>query len=239
MMADKELIVFDKDGTLIDFDAFWVSLSAFAVEDVLEKLERQDIEADEFLKAFGVENGVTDIDGILCKGTYEEMGQAMCGVLKKHGCEITPEAVTKIMLEAYGKNSLNGVVKPTCENIREELLKLKEGRKLIVVTTDNLKITKLCLEKLGVSDLFDEIFADDGKTPTKPDPACLNEYCEKNGIAKENVLMVGDTMTDIKFAKNAGVDVIAVGKTERMRKRLQPFADMVVTDISCILKEIE
>lgn len=239
MTADKKLIVFDKDGTLIDFDAFWVSLSALSVKDVLRKLERSDIEIDEFLKAFGVENGVTDIDGILCKGTYEEMGEAMHGVLKKHGCSITPEAVTKMMLEAYGKNSPSGEVKPTCENIREVLLKLKEGRRLIVVTTDNPEITKLCLEKLCVLDLFDEIFADDGKTPAKPNPACLNEYCEKNGIAKENVLMVGDTMTDVKFAKNAGVDVIAVGKTERMRKKILPFADRVVPDISYVLKEIE
>ena len=32
-----DAIIFDKDGTLIDFDAFWVSVSCKAIEEVLEK----------------------------------------------------------------------------------------------------------------------------------------------------------------------------------------------------------
>ena len=36
MKADA--IIFDKDGTLLDFDAFWVSLSVKALEDVLGEL---------------------------------------------------------------------------------------------------------------------------------------------------------------------------------------------------------
>ena len=33
-----EAIIFDKDGTLMSFDAFWVSLSVKALEDVLGEL---------------------------------------------------------------------------------------------------------------------------------------------------------------------------------------------------------
>ena len=39
----------------------------------------------EILEAFGVHNGVTDIDGVLCKGTYEEMGEIVYNVLYKNG----------------------------------------------------------------------------------------------------------------------------------------------------------
>ena len=77
----KEIIVFDKDGTLIDFDAFWVNVSISAVKEVLKLIGKEEIDIKKILNSFGVENGVTDMDGILCKGTYEELGIALYDVL--------------------------------------------------------------------------------------------------------------------------------------------------------------
>ena len=228
-------IIFDKDGTLIDFDAFWVSLSVSALKDILNNLKREDIPVEEFLEVFGVHDGVTDIDGILCKGTYEEMGIAVQGVLEKHGCDMATEEIIKSVLDSYNRNAEEGIVKPVCENIRGVLCGLKnKGIKLAVVTTDNSKLTEMCLKKLGVYDLFDKIYTDDGKTPVKPDPYCANAFADFAGIDKSELLMVGDTMTDVRFAKNAGIKVLAVGKKAESRDRLAPFADFVKPDISYI-----
>ena len=87
----KEIVVFDKDGTLMDFDAFWVNVSISAVKKVLVLTGKEDADIGKVLKAFGVENGVTDIDGTLCKGTYAELGIALYNVLKEYGCENTSE----------------------------------------------------------------------------------------------------------------------------------------------------
>lgn len=37
----KDIIVFDKDGTLMDFDSFWIALSVSAITDVLKKQQRR------------------------------------------------------------------------------------------------------------------------------------------------------------------------------------------------------
>lgn len=228
-------IIFDKDGTLIDFDEFWISLSVCALKDILKNLKREDIPIEDFMEVFGVRDGVTDIDGILCKGTYEEMGIAVQGVLEKHGCDMAAEEIIKSVLDSYNRNAEEGIVKPTCENIREVLCGLKDrGIKVAVVTTDNSKLTEMCLKKLGVYDLFDKIYTDDGKTPVKPDPYCANAFANFAGIDKSELLMVGDTMTDVRFAKNAGIKVLAVGKKAESRDILAPFADFVKPDISYI-----
>ena len=48
----------------------------------------------------------------------------------------------------------------------------------------------------------------------------------------QNALMVGDTMTDVRFARNAGISVIGVGEKPDGRERLMPYVDAVLPDIS-------
>lgn len=228
-----QAIIFDKDGTLISFDAFWVKVSEKAVSDILKVLDAEDIPISEFLFAIGVSDGVTDIDGILCKGTYKQMAEAFCEVLKKHGITVSLEKMSALVTEKYNDNADSGELVPTCQNIRGVLEALKnEGIKLMVVTTDNAEITRICLEKTGIYDLFEKIFTDDGKIPPKPDPACVFEMSKEYSIPLDDIVMVGDTMTDIKFARNAGIRVISVASSEVNRLRLEEHADVVVNDIS-------
>lgn len=231
-----EAVIFDKDGTLIDFDAFWIGVSVAAVSDVLKKLGRADIPAEEILCAYGVNGNTVDIDSILCKGTYEQLGQLTWDILQKYGCPITRDEAVKIVLDAFNSNMDAGVVKPTCPELKQVLTKLKDrGIKLAVVTTDNTPITHLCLDKLGITALFDTIYTDDGIAPAKPDPWCAEDFLRRNGIGKDRAVMVGDTMTDVRFARNAGIGVVGVAPTEQGRLLLAPHADALVTDLSALL----
>ena len=238
MKADA--IIFDKDGTLIDFDAFWVTVSVKALEDVLRQFGKDNVPVCEILQTLGVHDGVTDIEGILCKGTYEQMGQIVYDILHQYGCNASCDEVTGVLVEAYNNNSDVGEVKPTCPNLAECLTLLKKrNKKLAVVTTDNEEITRKCLKKLGIEELFDKIYTDDGKTPVKPDPYCVTDFCRITGVKQEHIVMVGDTMTDVRFAKNAGIAVIGVAKTDKNKAVLTPFADAVISNLSDLLEILE
>lgn len=236
---DIQIIIFDKDGTLMDFDSFWIDVSVYALNDILKQTGTNGVSVKELLKTLGVDNGKVDTDGLLCKGTYEQIGIAIFEVLKKHNVKSSPEEIVTMTLETYNKNAGFGTVKPTCENMRTILEDLKKsGIKLAVATTDNPVITKKCIDELGIADLFDKIYTDDGKTPAKPDPWCAEDFSRTFGISPENMIMVGDTMTDIRFARNAGISVIGVG---RECSKLAPYADAVISDISHLfdaLKEV-
>ncbi|MBE6733556.1 MAG: HAD family hydrolase [Ruminococcaceae bacterium] len=237
---NADAIIFDKDGTLIDFDSFWVTISARAMEDILKGLGRTDIPVCEILEAFGVHDGVTDIDGVLCKGTYEQMGQIVHNILNEHGCNISCGETVKLVIDAYNRNADAGEVKPTCPELAEVLTRLKKNnKKLAVVTTDNEEITRKCLKKLGIEELFDKIYTDDGKTPTKPNPYCAVDFSNLSGVKKERLVMVGDTMTDVNFAKNAGITVVCVAKTDKNKAVLSPFADAVISSLSDLLDILE
>ena len=228
-----EGIIFDKDGTLMSFDAFWVSLSVKALEDVLGELGMEQDLLGEILEAFGVHDGVTDINGVLCKGTYAEMGEIVYEILSAHGCDADREDVVRAVEEAYSRNAAAGDVKPTCPDLAEALAELKgRGLRLAVVTTDNEPITRHCLTGLGVLEYFDVIFTDDGHTPTKPDPFCAEEFCRMYGLDKGRVAMVGDTMTDVRFAKNGGITAVSLAPTPEKKAMLAPHTDIIIDAIS-------
>ncbi len=239
----KEVIAFDKDGTLLNFDAFWVTVAEAAINELLMHYGMDKTLTGEILTVLGVKNSVTDIDGLLCHGTYHGISKAVHEFLSDRGLKAPLHETEEKLVALFNDNTCHGILKPTCENICEVLARLKdEGRTLIVVTTDNYEITCACLEGLGIRQYFDEIFTDDGITPAKPDPTSITQYLKNRGLPKESALMVGDTMTDVRFARNAGINVMSVGTSEENRNRLAPYADAVVADVSGIfdvLKELE
>ncbi len=228
-------IIFDKDGTLIDFDSFWLTISQKAIADILKSINREDISVEEVLAELGVKDGVTSINGVLCYGTYTQMSSVIYNVLKKHGCELSEAEAASITTDAYHNNYNAGILRPTCENIYDVLVKLKGlGIKLAVVTTDDEKMTKKCLDGLGIEPLFEKVYTDDGTTPVKPDPYCISALCGELGISKSEIIMVGDTLTDANFAKNGGIKMIGVAKSETNKEILAPHTNVVVPDISYI-----
>ncbi len=237
---DIQAIFFDKDGTLMKFDSFWVEVSRCAIRDILKRLDRDDIPTNRLCKALGISGNAADIDGLLRKGTYEQIALTIGEILRELGVDISDDAIIRMTLSAYNENAGAGKIEPTCKNIRGVLEQLKKGgRKLAVVTTDDLQITHTCLEKLGIEDLFEKVYTDDGRNPVKPLPGCALDFLSEFCISAQKAVMIGDTMTDIHFARNAGISVIGVGENPDSRERLTPYADVVVPDISYLIDVIE
>ena len=217
-------IIFDKDGTIIDFDAFWVTVSECTL-----------VPVDEILYEMGVKDKITSINGVLCYGTYEMMAEKIYAVLTGHGYAVDFEEIKRLTLETHKKHSDKGIVKATCRDIKGFFKDLKsKGIILAVVTTDVLSVTKRCLKALEIEEYFDEIYTDDGTFPAKPAPDAVFDLCKKYNLELSEVLMAGDTKTDIEFAKNAGIKVVCVAKSEENKQILLKETDNVVKDISCI-----
>jgi HAD superfamily hydrolase (TIGR01549 family) len=230
-------IVFDKDGTLIDYSAFWYPVSRNAMSLCYDKFGVSDENTDGFIKRLGVTVEATDIKGALPRGAHREIFTAMADYIVDLGATAPYGEILSYSIEAFGRISKPyGKVEPTCADMRGVLTRLKEkGIYIALITSDEIVGAKIALESLGVLDLFDEIIAHDGVSPAKPDPYYMNKFSSEHSISKDEIIMVGDTESDILFARNSGTLSIGVGKSKENRDFLSSLgADAVYPDISYI-----
>ena len=82
-------IIFDKDGTLLDMDGYWLPVARYAYEDILKAIGRTDIPLEELFLATGVSEGNVEISGSLCCGTYAQVGGDIYSVLARHNVDIS------------------------------------------------------------------------------------------------------------------------------------------------------
>ena len=80
---------------------------------------------------------------------------------------------------------------------------------LALVTMKSKAPTYKILQKHGLN-MFDEVITFDDVERRKPDPDSLLRILDKYSILKEDALMIGDTVTDMCYAKAAGIDVCAM-----------------------------
>jgi phosphoglycolate phosphatase len=91
------------------------------------------------------------------------------------------------------------------------------GWRFAVCTNKIERLSTLLLTKLGLADRFVTICGQDTFGMQKPDPEILRRTIAAAGGDLQNAIMIGDSATDIRTARAAGIPVIAVnfGYSER------------------------
>lgn len=85
---------------------------------------------------------------------------------------------------------------------------LFENKILLAIYTGKGDLsTYITLEKLGILNYFTRIMTGDNLPEYKPSPLGINSFIEDYKLNKNEVLLVGDTSTDVKAAKAANIDV--------------------------------
>ena len=100
------------------------------------------------------------------------------------------------------------------------------GDKLAIATGKSRSGLDAVLSSLDWLDYFDVTRCAD-ETRSKPHPLMLHEIIGEVGVAKEKVVMVGDTEYDLKMAANAGVKSVALTYGAHDEKRLKACAPVI------------
>jgi HAD superfamily hydrolase (TIGR01549 family) len=129
-------------------------------------------------------------------------------VILKQWCPDNYEEVRKDYYAFYEENHFMADLYPGIIDILD-LLKKKKIL-LSIYTGKGRDASIITLKLLKIYDYFDLIITGDEVTEHKPSPEGITLFQDKFNLPKKNVLMIGDSPTDVKAAHNAGVKVASV-----------------------------
>ncbi len=231
------LIIFDKDGTLIDFSATWIPLIRKRVSSVLKRLGK-DGELEAFLlRSWGIDPVSGEVDPRGPCPVSPRSDEIIIGTmaLYQHGYpwDEAKQWVAQAFDEADGDDDWRKNV-VQIEGIQDFLSQLKKiGFQTALATNDERKDTEAILNHLRMDTLFDMVLCWGEVNPAKPHPETIFTICRKLSVSPHETVMVGDSVTDMIMGKRAGV-ALTIGILEggvTPREELEKVADLVVHSI--------
>ncbi|MDR1710441.1 MAG: HAD family hydrolase [Propionibacteriaceae bacterium] len=200
-----ELIIFDLDGTLADT----VPGIAHAAATVLEELGLP--APDPAAVRAGIGGGARNL---------------MTSLLGAAHASRLDEALAKFSAYYNAHAELHTELYP---GVQEFLGTLHPGVRLAVATAKTRPGTMRIFEHAGIAGCFDAIVTMTEMRAPKPDPGCVRDILELLEVPAGKALYVGDTMTDVLTAENAGVDyaIVSYGYGAEQVRRLRPEARFI------------
>lgn len=218
-------IIFDKDGTLFDFNATWGAWAGLMIRQetqgdpgrtaALADVMGYDIQKQQFLPG-----------SVVIASTVEDTARAMLTALPG----VTFDDLITRMNQAAGSVPQVQAVPliPFFDDLKAR------GLTLGVATNDAEAPALLNLDSAGVRGHFDFIAGYDSGFGGKPDTGQLMAFCDQTGLKPAECVMVGDSTHDLIAGRAAGMQTIGVLTGPAPAVELGPLADVIFDTIGGI-----
>jgi phosphoglycolate phosphatase-like HAD superfamily hydrolase len=230
ILDDVDVVVFDKDGTLISFEAMWVGW-ARELGGRLEAATRRPVAGDVFATiGFDPSHDRVVPGGPLAVATMDGIRDLVGAVLRRW-CPSVPAAM-RILADAWFEPDPVATAVPLADLPAVLGAVRASGRRIGVATTDDRRPTEATIAGLGLAHLVDDLVCGDDAGPTKPDPEAIRAIGGRLGAEPDRIAMVGDTVADLRMARDAGAVTVAVRTGVTSAEELEPFADVLLGSIA-------
>jgi phosphoglycolate phosphatase len=231
------LIIFDKDGTLIDFSATWVPLIRKRVSCLLKKTGRNGAFEAFLLKSWGIEPLTGKVDPRGPCPVSPRSDEIVIGTMALYQHGYPWDEAKQLVAQAFDEADADGDWRKKVVPVKGIGILLsrlrRDGFYTALATNDERKDTEAILNHLGMESLFDIILCAGEVNPPKPHPETICTICRQLGISPQEAVMVGDSVADMMMGKRAGV-ALAIGILEggvTPREELEKVADLVVNSV--------
>ena len=223
-------ILFDKDGTLIDYRATWQAANRAAALDLARASGRGEGFADELLRRLGYEplTGEFAADSPLLWATNAEIAARWGEAPELEGVSDVRARVERCFADqaAFPPVPVTDLA-PLFDRLAAR------GLKLGVATMDGSAAAEATLDRLSVRDRIAFLAGADSGFGLKPEPGMVFGFCKALGLAPAEVLVVGDHPADLAMARAAGAGVaVAVLTGGCPPAALHGQADLVLPSIA-------
>ena len=226
-----DLVVFDKDGTLIDFDAMWGGWVLELVAALERRTSRPLAAALGESLGFDPATGGAVAGGPLAVSSMSLLRAQTVGALVSAG--IPPAEAAAAALDAWvpPDPALSAVPVTDLPELFRQLI--GRGLRIALATSDDREPTRRALDALAVAHAVEGLVAADDDVPAKPAPDPVLRLCRELGVLPARTVVVGDAPADLAMARAAGAGlVVGVLSGVGARGDLEPLADVLLDSVA-------
>ncbi|MFZ1754886.1 MAG: HAD family hydrolase [Caldilineaceae bacterium] len=242
---DAGLIIFDKDGTLAHFEPIWQHIYLSAIDAVTKEVDNPGVIRAELNATLGytpapahpLAPGRFSTHGPFATAANAAIGTIVAAVLYRHS---QPPLSWDEAVALAGRTFLAEMDKPLDPALLTAPTDLPTlfgslraaGIAVAVITSDERAPTLYTLEHFGLGEEVEFIIASDDPYPKKPAPEAIWAACAHYGVPVERAVMVGDSLTDMRMGRAAGVGLcVGVLTGPASREELETLAHVVLASI--------
>ena len=215
-------LLFDKDGTLFEFEATWSSWAEGVLFDLAGGDEQRAASAgmgigfDYFRRRFMPSSPVI-------AGTAETTFRLLC---EQFVSRTETEVLRICEKRSRGLKQVEAVpLRPLLAGLRQA------GYALGIATNDSELSAREHIADAEITEFFDFIAGFDSGFGIKPDTGMLEEFTERAGVDAKACVMVGDSTVDMAAGRSAGMLTVGVLTGYASREDLLPMADQVIDNV--------
>jgi phosphoglycolate phosphatase len=219
-------ILFDKDGTVIDYWRTWVPINRqvalFAAGGDAQL-------AGELLRLGGHDPDTDRITAgtVLAAGSVDDIAGAFAAHL---GARTPPDLAAGVETIFRQGGALHSAL---IEGARDTIAELRRrGFRVGLATNDSMGGLEASLAQHDILDLFEFTVGCDSGYGAKPDPRMVWGFCKAVGVDRKEVAVVGDAVHDLAMGRAAGAGLnvgVLSGTSDRVD--LEDFADLILPSI--------
>lgn len=215
-------VIFDKDGTLFDFNATWGAwtrgmLEAEAGGDAATLARLAEV------LGYDLRDNVFRPGSLVIAETGDVVADAILSVIPGDKSAL----LSRMIAQAQAVEQVEAI------ELASFLAGLRHrGLRLGVATNDNESSARKHLERANCLTAFDFVAGYDSGHGAKPGPGQLLAFCETLSLEASHCVMVGDSTHDLDAGRAAGMTCIGVLTGPALRAELAPHADVVLGSIA-------
>ncbi|WP_417269465.1 HAD family hydrolase [Celeribacter sp.] len=216
-------VLFDKDGTLIDFQKTWGPWAVRAIRDLAAQTGHEAAQIAQTLQ-IDLATQMFHPDSPVIAGTPDDLVE----LLRPYMPTLSSREILTRITPAEGDFQLWPVEGLAAMHATLRDAGIVQG----VVTNDFESETLRQIEDLGLSGVFDVVVGYDSGHGGKPAPDGCLAAARALGVTPQATVMVGDSLHDLRAGRAAGMRTVAVLTGVATQADLAPHADVVLTSVA-------